>query len=409
MPVGTGDPTSSRTGRPLAAILGCMGAYSAVRAATTTYFSIWALTVLGAPAVEVAATLAGVAVGAPLVGLLGGWTSDRLGRRAPFALALVVQGLGCLVISLHGVDLQLHLTVGGLVLLAGSFAAPQLPALIGDLADGSECDILLARLRVYQNGGYALGPPLAAGLLWFGWTALFVTLGFASFSVCLLAWKALPRPDSSVTHGTSNANSNSERNWTRLGLVIPFGALFVAGSLAMTAYSAQDALLPVWLVASEGYPASSWGLLAWLNPFLVTTFQTRTTRLVGAWSRSSRLATGTALLGLPYLLLIFVDSIIWVVVVILITTFGEILWAPAAQSAVLAISPPTRRGTFLGAFGAVLPIGAAGGPGVGLLIRESSGDTWMWLMVATAAMTGAAIAVVATGSRVQVKGKPRES
>jgi DHA1 family multidrug resistance protein B-like MFS transporter len=116
-----------------------------------------------------------------------------------------------------------------------------------------------------------------------------------------------------------------------------------------------------------------------------------------------KLAIGLPLMGLPFLFLSVVDSVVAVMAMLLVFVIGEMLWVPTSQAIVAGLAPEDVRGAYMGAFGSTAAIGFALAPLLGLQVRQSFGDAAMWTVVASlsviAAATGAAacrIAVVRT-------------
>ncbi len=399
--------TISRRGRNLSkpepalkAALLAMAGYSAVRGATSTYLAVWGISEVGASNQAVGVMLLVSALAAPAFAFAGGQASDRLGRRRPLVLALLLQGLALVLMTVSRSAPGLALTVGALVVLIGAFGAAHLPALVADMTQGPQLETWLGRLRVYQNVGYALGPPAAGILLTAGWRTLFVTLATISLVVGLLVRVTLPLGP--TTNSAQPAEEGQGRNGrVRLATTV---LLFSAAVCAMMTYASQDSLLSIFVVDSLRQPAATWGLLAWINPVLVTLLQVPITKATSGLGRSARLTVATLLLGLPFALLLAADSLLAVVTVLVLATLGEILWAPAAQAAVLDLAPPGRRGAYLGLFGAALPIGAGLGPAFALYLRGNRGDSAMWLAVVGFALVGAAAYALMPRARMGTSG-----
>jgi MFS family permease len=88
-----------------------------------------------------------------------------------------------------------------------------------------------------------------------------------------------------------------------------------------------------------------------------------------------------------------------VLLVLFLFVIGEMLWVPTSQTVVAGLAPADLRGAYMGAFGATAAIGFALAPFIGLQIRESFGDSAMWVLEAVlsliAAGTGAAAVRIA--------------
>jgi dipeptide/tripeptide permease len=183
----------------------------------------------------------------------------------------------------------------------------------------------------------------------------------------------------------------------------PFLLFVLSAVFAWLVYVAFETVLPISLVSSHGYSSSTWGFLVIVNPALVTFFQLRLTESVAAVPAATKLAVGLPLMGLPFLLLSVNDSLPVVMLILFLFVIGEMLWVPTSQSAVAGLAPADLRGAYMGAFGATAAVGFALAPFIGLQVRNSFGDSAVWMLEAAlslvAAGTGAAAVRIALGRR----------
>jgi dipeptide/tripeptide permease len=158
-------------------------------------------------------------------------------------------------------------------------------------------------------------------------------------------------------------------------------------------------------VSSHGYSNSTWGFLLIMNPLLVTFFQLRLTQRVAAVPAAVKLAVGLPLMGLPFLLLSVSAALPVVLLILFVFVIGEMLWVPTSQTAVAGLAPVDLRGAYMGAFGATAAVGFALAPFIGLQVRQSFGDSAVWVLEAAlsliAAGTGAAAIRIAFGRRAE--------
>ena len=169
-------------------------------------------------------------------------------------------------------------------------------------------------------------------------------------------------------------------------------------------YVAYEIVLPVSLVDGFGYDASAWGFLVWINPLLVTLFQLRLTRRTAGVAPAPKLVTALLVMGLPFALLAWSQSIVAVVVVVVVFVIGEMLWVPTSQAVVADLAPADIRGAYMGAFGSAPAIGFALSPLIGLQVRNSFGDDATWLMYAALGVVAAVLgglALAGVGRRLR--------
>jgi predicted MFS family arabinose efflux permease len=374
--------------RPVLA-LGTVGAIA--NSAVFTYVGIWALDELGASQKQLAV---GFLVGALLAGAfgyLGGHLSDHLGRR-PLMLAGWAGNIVVLPILAFVHDVWLGIAVLALEPMIGSLGQSATTAIVADLVPEERQEASYAALRVANNLGVSIGPPIGA-LLLIGqhWPRLFLGVALLSAAGWVLAYRTIPErgafaPEEPPTRGSFSVIRRDR----------PFLIFMGSSILASATYVAFETLLPISLVQSHGLAPSVWGFLVIANPILVTFLQLRLTRAVSGVPASVKLGIAMPMMGLPFLLLNVTAAIPVVLLVVVVFVFGEMLWIPTSQTVVASFAPADLRGAYMGVFGASWAIAWALGPFSGLQVRAEYGDAVLWSCVAVvgvvAGITGAAAA-----------------
>ncbi len=351
-----------------------------------SFLGIWALKRLHAGQTALGlAFLAGALLGAA-AGYAGGHVSDHLGRRP---VMLIGEG-GFVALTLAFLLVGGH-KLPGLVLMAlaptlGSLGSSSAQALVADLVPSERHEAGFASTRVAGNLGATLGPVIGGALLFIGsWTALFVGIAALGAVAFLIALKLIP------VRGRYTPERAPERG--SFGVIRrdrAFLLFLLSGAFAYLVYVAYETVLPISLVGSHGYAASTWGFLVVVNPLSVTLLQLRLTRAAARVPAQVKLAGAMLLMGLPFLLLNVSASIPVVLLVIFVFVVGEMLWVPTSQTAVAALAPADIRGAYMGAFGATSSFGFALAPLFGLQIRAGFGDGAMWLGFAAMSVVAAA-------------------
>lgn len=125
------------------------------------------------------------AVGQPLFGPL----SDRIGRRGPVALGMLLQGAGLLLLALVP-TFAAALAAATLMGVGTGMAYPVLIAAVADLALPVERATALGVYRALRDGGYAVGA-LVAGFGLLRLESVTAWTGAAFLPLAVLAWTAL--------------------------------------------------------------------------------------------------------------------------------------------------------------------------------------------------------------------------
>jgi predicted MFS family arabinose efflux permease len=356
-----------------------------------TFLGIWAIERLGATSSQLGVTfLVGATVGS-LGGYLGGHLSDHFGRKPLILFGLGAQAIVVLGYAIAGDRVLFGLAVLVLMWGVGSIGWTTAQAFVADLVPREHHEAAYAAVRVANNLGITLGPPVG-GLLLLGdsWTRLFVGVSVMASGAFLVAARFLPRrgvysPEEPPTRGSFGVIRRDH----------VFLLFLVSTALAYLVYVAWETALPISAVDTYGISATTWGFLFVINPALVTLFQLRLTHRVERWPAGPKLVTAMVLMGFPFLLLSVNASIPVFVFVIVVFVIGEMLWIPTSQSIAARLAPVDLRGAYMGAFGSTSAVGFALGPFAGLQLRDAAGDTAMWSFYAAVAVAAAATGVIA--------------
>ena len=362
-----------------------------------TFIGIWAIKKLDAGQGALGLAYLISALLGIVAGYLGGHLSDHVGRKPLIVLSWMLQTLLVVGFMLAGANEHVGLA---LVCLAGLFwqigrAADQ--ALIADVVAPERREAAYASIRVGNNLGITVGPPLGGALLALGsWSALFAGSAAISLATLAIASRFLP------TRGLYAAEEPPQRQ--SFGVILrdrPFLLFLASAVFAWLVYVSYEVILPISLVESHGFSPSAWGFILIVNPLLVTLFQLRLTNATQGISSATKLLVGLPLMGVPFLLFPVYDALPVILGVLILFVIGEMLWVPASQSIVARLAPADIRGAYMGAFGGTAAVGFALTPFIGLQVRSRFGDGAAWAMFAVlslvAGFTGAAACRFASG------------
>lgn len=381
--------------RALRPVLAVGLAGSIAGGATYPFLGIWAIKQLGASqaALSLGFLLGALAAGG--VGYLGGHLSDYFGRRPVILVGWLGQIAGALALLLVG-----HNVVAGLVVMAsfasfGALGGAADTAMVADLVPPEKHEAAYAAVRVANNLGISIGPPLG-GLLLLGqsWPRLFLGAAIFNSFGWLLAYRYIPRRGRYAPEAAPERSSFGAIRRDRAFLLFMGSAVF-----ATMTYVAFESLLPISLVSSHGLAPSTWGFLLVINPILVTFVQLRLTRATLRIAPALKLAVAMPLMGLPFLLLNVSAAIPLVALVVLVFVIGEMLWIPTSQAVVSAMAPVDIRGAYMGVFGGSWAIAWALAPFFGLQVRSAFGDAAMWTCVAAISLVAGATGATAARGR----------
>src|SRR6476469_3215249 len=331
------------------------------------FLGIWAIKELHASQSALATAFLVGAVLSGGIGYVGGHVSDHIGRRPLILVGWGFQALVPLGLLLVGSNKLAGLTLLALLPAFGALGGAADQAMVADLVAPERQEAAYASVRVAQNLGVTIGPPLG-GLFLIGgnWNHLFLGV----FPLGL--------------HAASIAYRDN-----------PFLLFMLSAVFATMTYDATDTLLPISATTTHNLAPAEWGVLMVVNPLLVTVFQLRVTRWTARIPSSVKLGVAMPMMGVPFLLLNVNGSAPVIALVIFIFVIGEMLWVPTSQAVVAALAPPDIRGAYMGAYGSTWSVGWALTPFLGLQVRSAYGDATMWMCVAAVGVVAGVLGLVA--------------
>jgi MFS family permease len=96
------------------------------------------------------------------------------------------------------------------------------------------------------------------------------------------------------------------------------------------------------------------------------------------WSEKKSLALGALLIGAGFGATAFVGNVVPLIITIVIWTFGEMILFPASSAFVAEISPPNRRGEYMGYYQMAFSLAFTLGPWLGTLVYDNYGGRQVW-------------------------------
>jgi predicted MFS family arabinose efflux permease len=98
----------------------------------------------------------------------------------------------------------------------------------------------------------------------------------------------------------------------------------------------------------------------------------------GGWPHQRMLALGAFLTALGFGGLTFATDAFGVAATIVLWTFGEMILMPGSVAYVADISPPNRRGSYLGAYHAIFSVAFGLGLWIGTILLDQYGAAVVW-------------------------------
>ena len=287
--------------------------------------------------VEAARLLFAFGVGSVISILAGGALTDRLGRRRTLMVSLF--GSGVLALAM-GFAPSARVFVP--LLVAFGFVAdlyrPAASAIVSDLLASHQRATGYAALRLAVNLGFFLGMAAGGLIADWNWRLLFIGDGFTTlaYGVVVLLFMPETKPEESKSTEIAATDAPSENPW-RDGVFLSMCACSILFSMI---FFSDMTVLPLTVTVSAGYPAVVYGLLVGLNGLLIALFEISVVEALKGRRRLRVAALGTVIIGVGFGFTGLLLHWSWFLLVILLSTAGEILTSPQQMAFVADWAPP---------------------------------------------------------------------
>lgn len=277
---------------------------------------------------------------------IGGYLTDRYGRRKTLTVGLTLSASCLLLLSLAR-PLWL-ITV--IVFVLGTVADLYRPA-----ANSAVVDLVPEQDRVRAfavqfwaiNLGFSIASVSAGVLLHFGFGLLFVLDAATTFAFGALVLRQVPetRPESSE----APARLLDPFRLFRVDRLLLVATIFVL--IYAVLYAQVSITLPLAMIKHAGLPKPDFGYVIAVNGILIILVQPITIGFVGRTPRQYTLPVGIAVVGIGLATVGLCTKAWQFALSVVLLTIGEIFTAGSFQSIVSSLAPAHMRGRYNGALG----------------------------------------------------------
>ena len=329
------------------------------------------MTRLGYSAAQAGLAIAAYGIGTLGACLLGGDLADRIGRRKTIVLSMFSAAAAMLCLSVVR-GLPLIMLFSGVAGLTGELYRPASSALLADLVPAGQRVTAYAAYRMSFNAGWAFGPATAGLLAKHSFSWLFIGDAATSVLYGIVAWVALP----AGLRGTRAAGTLVEtfralRDDKRLRQVLL--SCLLIGLVFVQVFSTMSLL-----ITSSGFSAATYGLVISLNGALVVLFELPLTSITKQYPARRVIAVGFLLIGVGFCSNLLIRTLPLLLLTTSLFTFGEMISMPVTGAYVADLSPPERRGLYMGTYGMVWATSFVFGPSLGMSLFAISRTT-LWV------------------------------
>ncbi len=303
---------------------------------------------------------------------VGGWASDRFGRRRTILAALLASAP---VLLCFGAARTLPFIV------AAAFAhgvtnayGPALNAAVTDVVDPSD------RVRAYGyfywavNLGFTLAAFAGGALSRRGYHWLFIGDAATTLVFAALVFAFVPETLASATDGRERPGLASSLRVFADPRFVGFAA---AQFMVILVFLQAFVTLPM-QERARGLPVSEVGLIAGLNGAVIVAVQPLFLRLTRTQSGWRLLTLAATLIGVGALVAAEARTLSAFALCMVLVSLGEVSFSGAAPNFVAQVAPSHLRGTYQGAHSVCWAAASLLGPLVGPWARERFGSAVMW-------------------------------
>ncbi|MEM7383840.1 MAG: MFS transporter [Verrucomicrobiota bacterium] len=303
--------------------------------------------------------IAAFGVGSFFASFLGGYLTDRIGRRNTIALSMYLgaSGMICLALAQSYWAIVLAAAYTG---FAGCLSHPATQSLVADLVPADLRLRAYATLRLAVNTGFALGASAAGILAKYSYTWLFIGDAITSATFATLALFFLPHGirTSKEKAGWGPALRSIRKDHHLLVLILTTAIVAMVFDQLHATFGLQ--------VTSSGFTTDTYGFLLGLNGALIVLFELPLTSYLTRFNPRRVIALGYVLLGLGFVVLTVAQSLPALILCVTLYTIGEMLWLPTNSMYIASLAPEDMRGRYMGTLSFSWSFATIFGPALGL-------------------------------------------
>ncbi len=339
----------------------------------------------------------GALVTAPLMGRL----SDKIGSLTVMKLSLFLSG--CILVfypMIQGFGLLLAATL--LWAIINEAFRPAVMSLISYIAPPEKRKTAFAMNRLVINLGMSIGPVAAGFLAQISFSIIF----YVDAVTAILAAAFLTFYPVQHKIDKEELEKEGEKLQSHKGNVlkdIRFIFFLLALTPATMVIFQHIGVLPLYLVKDLHFQTSTFGMLIAVNTVLIIFIEVPLNTAMTNWSEKKSLALGALLIGIGFGATAFVSNVIPLIITIIIWTFGEMIMFPSSSAFAAEISPPSRRGEYMGYFQMSFSLAFTLSPWLGTLIYDNYGAKVVWLASFAVSAVSAAALLMIPAKRVPAK------
>jgi MFS family permease len=342
------------------------------------FIALYANQVLNASKSDAGLVLAAYGIGAFITAPFAGRLSDKISALRLMTISLFLTGTFLFLYSFV-TDFNLFLGLTLVWAILSEAFRPASMAFISDEITSDRRKTAFALQRLAINLGMSIGPVIGGILSTINFQLLFYINGFTSLAGGAFLLFS-PWEKHEVTTKEADVNSpiiphqkvkvfSDRRLLYFLLALIPVEIVFFQ----------HIGALPLFIVSDLGFSNAVFGYLTAVNTVLIIFIEVPLNDSMRHWDDRKSLALGALLSAVGFGLMAFTNTIPPIIFLIVIWTFGEMIFFPSSGEYVAKIAPEKQRGEYMGYFQMAFSFAFMVGPWLGATILDLYGPFNLWM------------------------------
>lgn len=309
-------------------------------------------------------------IAAPLTGKL----SDKIGSIKIMQFSLYGSGLLFFIYSFIS-DYKLILAATFVLAAVNEAFRPANLSLITEIVTPPQRRMAFALNRLAINAGMSIGPVIGGFLTLIDYHYLFYANAFASIAAGVyfnsVRWSSLSPAEADIV---------KEKTKIKFGILNDKHFLFFLFAIipANLVFFQHLGALPLYIVNDLNYSTAAFGLFGSINTVLIIIAEVPLNNMMSNTPYRKSLMIGASLAGLGFGGFAIAGSTLPLIIAIIIFTFGEMIFFPTTAAYTSEITPPERRGEYMGYYQMTFSFAFSAGPWLGTVVYENFGSAFLW-------------------------------
>ena len=341
------------------------------------FIALYSVEVLKVSVAESGMVIASFGIGALLSAPFVGKLSDKIGSLRLMEISLLSSGIFLFFYSIVS-DFTTFLILSFFwAIISESFRPASMSFISSEISsDRRKTAFALNRLAI--NLGMSIGPVAGGILSTINFSLLFYFDGGTSIAagLFLIYSRMIKRQkENLVAEETSDSVLIP-------GLKILSNKKFLFFLLALVpvdiVFFQHIGALPLFVVDGLGFTKSIFGIVMGINTVMVILIEVPLNDAMRNWQNWKSMSLGSVLAAIGFGILVFTTEIHLLILSVVVWTFGEMILFPSAGDYVAEISPPDKRGEYMGYFQMTFSTSLIIGPLLGTKVLGDFGSEILW-------------------------------